>query len=212
MHFLFGSRLSGHILEGDAYLVTLFVHLGFALAHAEDTCSATGSAATHAPHEKNPHGHQSNDGEQRGEKIDKEAAFLVLVRKILNLARLLHLGEIFLQLVGRTELYTDVWILPSLLGIHIEDVAHMGGLDIHLERALAVVHHHVVGISFVYVFLEFGVGGLLFGTAGHKVSTSVEEECCRDEDEKQKEPAHVEPRHLGLLVIRGLVVAHNFWG
>ena len=40
LHLLLRSCLSGHILEGDAQVTTLLVHLSLRLAHAEDAASA----------------------------------------------------------------------------------------------------------------------------------------------------------------------------
>ena len=53
LHFLFGTLLSGYILEGDAHLVALLIEFGLALADVEHTAAI--AAASHSAHEKPQH-------------------------------------------------------------------------------------------------------------------------------------------------------------
>ena len=68
LHFLFGSFLSGYILERNIDAVALFKKFGLALADIED--AARGSAATaHAAHHQKIDAEDEDEGKQGAQEI-----------------------------------------------------------------------------------------------------------------------------------------------
>ena len=104
------------------------------------------------------------------------STFIVIESKVFDFTSFLNLGKVFFELVGRAELHTNVWFLAQLLRIFAKNVAHVSGLNKHLNCSLLTVYHHVVGVTLVHILLKFGVCSFLLGTSSHHVASSCEEE------------------------------------
>ena len=117
LHLLLGTGLSGHVLERDAQVAALLVHLGLRLAYAEDAAAAhAGTAAAHAPHEQHPQAEDEHEGQQVVEEHLQHAALLAVVIGELahEQAVLARLVDELLHLGHAAYLHVDVGLLaPS---------------------------------------------------------------------------------------------------
>ena len=158
LHLLFGTGLSGHILEGHVQFIVLFIDAGFALAHTE--YAAAGSTAAHPAHQENPDGHEHHKGQYIDEDVGHRVAVLVLVAVVAcKLLLVSGLVDKRLQVVHRTVFHLDKGVCARLLDALFEYVAHVFCLHVHLQCLLVVVDDDAVGIAFEHHGLELRVGG-----------------------------------------------------
>ena len=198
---MFGSCLSCHVFERDAEVVSLFIHLGFALSHAENASAA--SATAPAAHEEYPQEHHQYDGSELEEYVGDEATFLVIVADVGYLALLLHGVEVATELVKRAVFYHNVWLRAHLARVLAEHIAYVLCLDVHLQGVLFLAYDHVLGVTLSYILLELGVCCRLTGrcVAAKSIASASKEEYCQTYDDHGVNPVHIEPGHLRLVVV-----------
>ena len=202
LHLLLGTFLSGHVLERDVQVAAFLIHLGFRLAHAEDTATA-GTSCSHTAEQVDPE-HDEEYPEQVVEDKRRDIACILIV--VVEIALELAFGTLLVNegfyLVNAAELHLHKGIRAHLLRAGLEDFADMLGLHIHLKRVLRLVHHDLRGIAFGNQRLELFVGNLLADRTvlAYRVTTG---KIHRNESHEHQDvnPAHVKLRHLRFGVI-----------
>ncbi len=150
MHLLLGTCLSGYVLEGDAQVATLLVHLGLRLAYVEDACATyAGSTTAHAAHEEHPYEDDAGKEQHVHQQRTEELVALGIVVRELAAELLLFAGLVhkLLYLVHRTDGHCHRGTLACLLHALVEHVADVFRLDIHLQRVAVFVDYYLVGIA-----------------------------------------------------------------
>ena len=99
MHLLLGTGLSGDVLEGDAEVVALLIHLRLRLADVEDASSAA-HTASHAVEQEVHQDEEEQEWANAIEEVLEHAGSLVVVAEVDEESFLLHLGEVLVELVG----------------------------------------------------------------------------------------------------------------
>ena len=205
LHLFLRTHLAGHVLERDAQVVALLIHLGLALAHAEH---ATAGSSAHPAEEDDHQGHEEHHPGQVDDGVEHVAVFLVLVGDVaIELARLLGLVEELLHVVDRTELHLDVGVGTGLLDVGLEDILDELGLHVHAERLLRAVHNHLVGSAFRHPVLEIvivvglGYAALCPSGRGTAVAIAGEKQHAERNDDTDVNPVHVELGHVRLVLV-----------
>ena len=204
LHLLLRTGLTGHVLERDAQLAALLVHLRLRLADTEDAATAeTAAAAAHESHKEYPDAHDEQQGQQLPQQTGEEVTLaLVVVRQLtgelLLGLRLLHKQ---LHLVHTAYLHLHVGVRAHLLVSFVEHVADVLGLDIHLQLVLVLVHHNLVRIATLDVRLEITVRRLGPHLC-HPVAATRHIQGYQRDDGDEVDPVHVEPWHVHLRTVR----------
>ena len=163
LYLLLGTGLSGHVLERDAQVAALLIHLGLRLADAEHIVAHAHAAAAHTAHEEYP----GTDDDDKGQNVvEQHVEHLVLPPVLITeVAReglvLLGLVDETLHLVHGANLHIHVRVGARLLCALVEHVADMLRLHIHPERVLILVDYDLGGVAPVDHRLEFRVGSML---------------------------------------------------
>ena len=195
LYLLLCAFLARHVLEGYHLLrLLLVVDLCLALAHAEDSSSAS----PHAAHEEHPYREEYDDGPDGLKQHGEDIALVALIAEV-ALEGALGPGvvHVVLELVDAAVLHLHEGLHAHLLCSGVEHLPYVFGLDIHLEPPVVLVHHEALRVAVHEIRLELGVCGLLSGTAADGVAPhDIRHE--ESHDGKSVNPAEVE---LGLPVV-----------
>ena len=197
---MFGTCLSGYILERDAKVSSLFVHLSLRLSDVEDTAANTSTHTGTAKHEvekENYHG----DGKEQVQNIPQIIALLVVISKVAReLSFFLLFGDKTLHLIHAADFYGDKRFRTCLLRTLTKHIADVFGLDEHLHLAFGLVHDDFRSKALFYINLELLVRCGSTGTARDAVA-SHEINGHQTYKHEDINPSHVEARHLRRVIV-----------
>ena len=206
LHLLLCANLTRYVLERDAEVVALLIHLRLRLADVEN--SATSSAAAHAAHHEEPQEDEEDNRTEGVEQRHESGVGVLLIAEIEYLASLHCRREIVVYAVNRAVCNFYIRFLTNLLRRLAEHVADFVRTHVHTQRSVVLVHNHTACIALVDIHLKLGVRSFLTSSTAveEALAAICEEQQSQHHDDNRVDPVHVELRHLRLVVIARWII------